>query len=167
MCVYLRTKFQVSSIVLTSFKWGRDGGDHFWPPPPPPPPHTHTLQNKPLKSLPKLGLNDCDQWPTPFKKNSGTTKFLWYYKSLLSYIYTLSYVLTNLKQGGLGYMIMPSTISIKVSPWAQDMNWMYIRCSSEHLMYVQFTSCAQGLLDVFWTSYVYSIYILCPGVKKN
>ena len=46
MCVYLRnlrTKFQVSSIILTSF---RQGG--FYPHPP---------QNKPLKSPPRLGLS--------------------------------------------------------------------------------------------------------------
>ena len=46
MCV--STKFQVSSIALTSF---RQGGNFTHPPPPPPP------QNEPLKSLPRLGLN--------------------------------------------------------------------------------------------------------------
>ena len=51
MCVYLRTKFQVSSIVLTSFKWGRDGGDNFTPPPPPTHTltHTHTSKQTPKK----------------------------------------------------------------------------------------------------------------------
>ena len=40
MCVYVRTKFEVSSIILTSFRRGN-------PPP----------QNEPLKSPPRLGLN--------------------------------------------------------------------------------------------------------------
>ena len=43
MCVYLRTKFQVSSIILTSFK------QVILPPPTPP-------QNEALKSPPRLGL---------------------------------------------------------------------------------------------------------------
>ena len=42
--VYLRAKFEVSSIILTSF---RQGGN-FTPPPP---------QNESLKSPPRLGLN--------------------------------------------------------------------------------------------------------------
>ena len=42
MSVYLRAKFEVSSIILTSF---RHGG--IVPPPP---------QNEPLKSPPRLGL---------------------------------------------------------------------------------------------------------------
>ena len=41
MCVYVRTKFQVSSIILTSFKQVV-----IFPLP----------QNKPLKSSPRLGL---------------------------------------------------------------------------------------------------------------
>ena len=45
MCVYLRAKFKVSSIILTSFRQGVV----LLPPP--------TLQNEPLKSQPKLGLN--------------------------------------------------------------------------------------------------------------
>ena len=49
LCVYLRTKFQVSSIILTSFR----SGGHFNPPPPPLPP---TPQNGPRKSPPRLGL---------------------------------------------------------------------------------------------------------------
>ena len=43
MCVYLHGKFEVSSIIPTSFRQGVN-----LPPPPP--------QNKPLKSLPRLGL---------------------------------------------------------------------------------------------------------------
>ena len=42
MCVYLRTKFQVSSIILTSF---RQGGVILPPQP----------QNEPLKGPPTLG----------------------------------------------------------------------------------------------------------------
>ena len=34
MGVYLRAKFEISSIILTSFRLGREGGD-FTPPPPP------------------------------------------------------------------------------------------------------------------------------------
>ena len=44
MDVYLRAKIEVSSIILTSFRWG---GGYFWPPPP---------QNETLKSPPRLGL---------------------------------------------------------------------------------------------------------------
>ena len=36
------------------------------------------------------------------------------------------------------------------TPWTQDANWTYIR-GSEHIQ------------DVLWTSYVRSIYVLCPG----
>ena len=48
MCVYLRTKFQVSSIIITSFRQG-EGGWGVLPPP----------QNEPLKIPPKLGLKEC------------------------------------------------------------------------------------------------------------
>ena len=48
MSVYLRAKFQVSNIILTSFRQGVIL--------PPSRAHTHTPQNKPLKSLPRLGL---------------------------------------------------------------------------------------------------------------
>ena len=47
MGVYLRAKFEVSSIILTGFRQG--GGDNFTLPPP---------QNKPLKSPPRLGLRN-------------------------------------------------------------------------------------------------------------
>ena len=47
MCVYLRAKSEVSRIILTSFRQGVT-----LPPPPPP------LQNKPLKSPHKLGINN-------------------------------------------------------------------------------------------------------------
>ena len=39
------------------------------------------------------------------------------------------------------------------TPWAQDVNWTYIRRSED-------------ILEVFWTSYVRSIYVLCSGGKK-
>ena len=45
MGVYIRAKFEVSSIILTSF---RQGGGNFTPPPP---------QNEPLKGPPRLALN--------------------------------------------------------------------------------------------------------------
>ena len=48
MDVYLQTKFEVCSIILTSF---RQGGGNFTPPPSLPP------QNEPLNSPPRLGLN--------------------------------------------------------------------------------------------------------------
>ena len=48
MAVYLRAKFEVSSIIVTDL---RQGGV-FYPPPPPAP----TPQNEPLKSPPRLGL---------------------------------------------------------------------------------------------------------------
>ena len=47
MGVYVRDKFEVSGIILTSF---RQGGGVILPPSPPP-------QNEPLKSPPRLGLN--------------------------------------------------------------------------------------------------------------
>ena len=48
MCVYLRTKFQVPGIILTSFIQREIGAD-FTPPLSP-------LQNEPLNSPPRLGL---------------------------------------------------------------------------------------------------------------
>ena len=41
VCVYLRTKFQVSSVILTSFSQGRG----LILPPPPPLTHTHRKTN--------------------------------------------------------------------------------------------------------------------------
>ena len=41
-----------------------------------------------------------------------------------------------------------------ISPWTQDVNWTYIRRSED-------------TLDVFWTSYIRLIYILCPGGLQN
>ena len=49
MCVNLRTKFQVSCLILTSFRQGVIL-------PPPPLPHPPP-QNEPLKNPPRLGLN--------------------------------------------------------------------------------------------------------------
>ena len=43
MCEYLRAKFEVSSMILTSFR--QEGGEEFNPPPIPPP-HTYTLTSK-------------------------------------------------------------------------------------------------------------------------
>ena len=51
MGMYLPAKFQVSSIILTSFRRGGRGGIILLPPPPPPP------QNEPLKIPPKLELS--------------------------------------------------------------------------------------------------------------
>ena len=51
MCAYLRTIFQVSSIIVTRFRQGEKG---FYPLLPPP-------QNEPLKSPPRLGLNETIQ----------------------------------------------------------------------------------------------------------
>ena len=49
MCVYLRIKCQVSSIILTSFRQGKVG--NFTHPPPP------TAKETP-KNPPQLGLNN-------------------------------------------------------------------------------------------------------------
>ena len=54
MCEYLRTKFQVSSIILASFRQGRGGGRVILPP--------HARQNGPLKSPPRLGLIISSWW---------------------------------------------------------------------------------------------------------
>ena len=53
MCVYLRVKFVVSSIILTSF---RQGVILHLLPPPPPRPHYALSQGEPLKSPPRLGI---------------------------------------------------------------------------------------------------------------
>ena len=50
MSVYLHVKFEVSSIILASFRRGREGGGVILTPPPPPP------QNEPLKIPPRLEL---------------------------------------------------------------------------------------------------------------
>ena len=42
------------------------------------------------------------------------------------------------------------SIIIILTPWAQDVNWTYVRLSED-------------VLDIFWTSYIHSIYVLCPG----
>ena len=52
MCVFLRAKFVVSSIILTRFYTGRDGGEVI-PPAPPTHTHTHTDTHAPLKKTPK------------------------------------------------------------------------------------------------------------------
>ena len=41
------------------------------------------------------------------------------------------------------------TVTIS-NPWTKDVNWTYIRSWQE-------------VLDLFWTSYVRSTYVLCPG----
>ena len=53
MSVYLPANLQVSSITLTSFRQAEANS-----PPPLPPTHTNTPQNKPLKSQPRLELNE-------------------------------------------------------------------------------------------------------------
>ena len=58
MCVYLRTKLQVSSIILTSLKQGGN-----FPPP----------QNEPLKSTLRLVLNSSFQKVGPLRKNLAQT----------------------------------------------------------------------------------------------
>ena len=46
--------------------------------------------------------------------------------------------------------ILASVDRIDYTLWAQEVNWTYIRRSED-------------VLDVFLTSYVHSIYVLCPG----
>ena len=59
MSVYLRAKFQVSSITLTNFRF-RGWVGSFTPPLP---------QNEPLKSPPRLGLKSIER--TSAKKEIG------------------------------------------------------------------------------------------------
>ena len=40
--------------------------------------------------------------------------------------------------------------SIFFTPWTEDVNWTYVRRSEE-------------ILDLFWSSYTLSIYVLCTG----
>ena len=69
MRVYLRTKFQVSSIILTSFRQGEGGGWREILPAPPPPPTPQNIQNVLLKRPPRLGLS----WVMK-KRNLGSIK---------------------------------------------------------------------------------------------
>ena len=59
MCVYVRTKFQVSSIILTSFR-----REVILPTPPPP-------ENEPLKAPPRLKLTQ-KLFPTEIVHVSNT-----------------------------------------------------------------------------------------------
>ena len=54
MCVYLRTKFEVSRVILMSFRQGVILRMAHSPPPPPP-------KNKPLKTPPILGLKPMNE----------------------------------------------------------------------------------------------------------
>ena len=45
--------------------------------------------------------------------------------------------------------VLPLSVNIS-TPWTHDVNWTYIRRSED-------------VQDVFWTFYVRSIYVLCPG----
>ena len=56
MSVYLRAKFEVSSVILTGFR--NEGGGVILPHPPP--------QNEPLKSPPRLGLIMVIIYYSPF-----------------------------------------------------------------------------------------------------
>ena len=48
----------------------------------------------------------------------------------------------------------PSKGLIELTPWTQDVNWTYIRRSED-------------VLDVCWTSYIRSIYVLCLRDKMQ
>ena len=63
MCVYLRAKFQVSSIIQQVCLSSKEG--NFTPPP--------LLQNEPLKSSPRLGLSILDA-SKPIKEKFVDTK---------------------------------------------------------------------------------------------
>ena len=54
ICVYSRTKFQFSSIILGSFRQGLGVGNNFTPPTYPPP-------NKPFRSPHRLGLRSVSE----------------------------------------------------------------------------------------------------------
>ena len=64
MCMCLRTKFKVSCIILTGCRQGVKGGGILPVPPP---------QNGPLKSPPRLGLNNAFDFPhAPTALSVGT-----------------------------------------------------------------------------------------------
>ena len=52
------------------------------------------------------------------------------------------------------YMILCKSLYLfwirEITSWTQDVHWMYIRRSKD-------------VLDIFWTFYLGSIYVLCPG----
>ena len=52
------------------------------------------------------------------------------------------------------YILRIHMCFIHGTPWTQNVNQIYIRCSEE-------------FLDVFETSDVRSIYVLCPGSKQS
>ena len=57
MDLYLPAKFEVSSIILASFRQVGGGREEFYPP--------YQTQNKPLRIPPRLGLN------TTYKKTNN------------------------------------------------------------------------------------------------
>ena len=67
------------------------------------------------------------------------------------FIFSLIFIIINriisLKQT---HLFFANVLEYLISPWAQDVNWMYIRRSED-------------VQDVFWTSYSLSNYVLCPG----
>ena len=62
-----------------------------------------------------------------------------------------SWILKNQYYGITNDLIYTAQYSVNclaISPWTQDVNWKYIRHSED-------------VQDVFWTSYVRSVYVLC------
>lgn len=74
--------------------------------------------------------------------NSKQKKALW----------TVSFLPQNLRSCHILYVLTCTNCFCLLTPCAQNITWTYLRHS-------------EGVLNVFWTSFVRWIYVLCPGGK--
>ena len=91
MCEYLRAKFEVSSMILTSFR--QEGGEEFNPPPIPPRTHTLSPQNEPLKSPPRLGLKSRLNYQYKRKNSEERNKFIAFFWCELNVVFKTLFVI--------------------------------------------------------------------------
>ena len=68
-------------------------------------------------------------------------------KNLLTFLYWMQFYISS---SLFYFMAIINKNWISATPWTQEVNWRSIRRSED-------------ALNVFWTSYVRSIYFLCPG----